>query len=407
MITSSEMSLKSFLHHARLMNKVYEDFPVQPERSDSRPRLKALNMSETCISKIKSTLFDEDGSLREAIKNDIDASRNFYINFHNSFARNDQRWQVPIRHRDQCKSCVLFDVILIHASLYLHAVSVQHTGTRVALQSALEAEKVFFPEYEIVEEITLICGGKENQPLHYDVARSFSMHVSKIMYNAEKEAPVVGWEVGREAYNEAMASPYAPSSVLLGMGEGTTVLLAVQKDQITPVTSNKCMIIGGNGETFDVVRETPNLVVIRAERGLMFTGDFRHAGVRNVLRQSPENGLLELLNDKISTIVGAETLQSQKEQAKRASMVIDMLCNFPGLNKLCRFHCTTRLLDNKLKPPHNTVGFTGCFRNPPRSKGQRGPDKNEKRKRRSCQVCNNEECPGHLCRKRCVSQIST
>jgi hypothetical protein len=36
---------------------------------------------------------------------------------------------------------------------------------------------------------------------------------------------------------------------------------------------------------------------------------------------------------------------------------------------LCQFHCITQLLDDKMKPLLNTVGFTGCLPNPPCSKG--------------------------------------
>lgn len=107
LITSSEMSLERFLQHAGLMNEINEDFHRPLDRPESRPRLRALNMSESCISTIKSVFFDEDGSLRNEIKNDIDMSlKHGYINFSNpncSDARSDKRWQVPIRHHYQCK----------------------------------------------------------------------------------------------------------------------------------------------------------------------------------------------------------------------------------------------------------------------------------------------------------------
>jgi hypothetical protein len=106
-ITSSKMSLERFLQHAGLMNQINGDFHRPLDQPESRPRLRALNMSESCITTIKSVFFDEDGSLRNEIKNDIDMSlKHGYINFSNtscSNARNDKRWQVPIRHHNQCK----------------------------------------------------------------------------------------------------------------------------------------------------------------------------------------------------------------------------------------------------------------------------------------------------------------
>jgi hypothetical protein len=293
-----------------------------------------------------------------------------------------------------------FDMISIHESFSSHANTVPFLGARDLVKSALVEEKVIFPQFETLGDISMLIAGTEDQPLHHDIARAYSQWVSKINYNAKEEHPVQGWEVGRREYNKAMCSPYAPSSIILGMGEGAKLSLGVQKDQISQVGEKKCMVIGGTGETFDIVRETKYLAVIRTEHGFMFTGDFRHAGVRNVSRQSPDNRLLELLNDKVTHTLGDESLSSQKQLTK----IVDMLCNFPNLNKLCRFHCTTQLLDDKMKPLLNTVGFTGCLPNPPRSKGERGPDK-KKRKTRSCQFCHKEKCPGHVNGKPSVSCV--
>jgi hypothetical protein len=96
-ITSYEMPLNSFLQHTRLMNKINEDLHWRLYRN-SRPRLRALNVSKACISKIKSIFFDKDGSLRDTIKNDVDP-QHLYINFSNEscpYERNDKRWQVQL-----------------------------------------------------------------------------------------------------------------------------------------------------------------------------------------------------------------------------------------------------------------------------------------------------------------------
>jgi hypothetical protein len=288
---------------------------------------------------------------------------------------------------------------------FSHRILASHIHARDALESALEAEHVVFPQFEALDDIGLLIAGTEDQPLHHDVARSFTEWVSKVNYNAEEEAPVPGWEVGRREYNMAMVSPYAPSSVILGLGEETKVLLGVQRDQIERVkSSGKCTVVGGTGKEFYIVRETEHLVVIEAERGFMFTGDFKHAGVKNVSHMSPENALVELLIKQMSTILDDKSLSARAQ----STGIVDMLCTFPELNKLCRFHCTTQLHDGKMKPPLNTMGFIGCLPNPPRCKGRRGcrgPDK-KKRKTRSCQMCLHENCPGRTTRMHCVNNIS-
>merc|ERR1712063_24281 len=98
--------------------------------------------------------------------------------------------------------------------------------------------------------------------------------------------PVMGWEIDRLEYNAAMSSRNAPASILLGMNDKVEALLGVQKDQVVRCDegdSKKCQIIGGKGEVYEIVRENKSLVVIKADNAVMFTGDFPHAGVRNVL----------------------------------------------------------------------------------------------------------------------------
>jgi hypothetical protein len=180
-----------------------------------------------------------------------------------------------------------------------------------------------------------------------------------------------------------MHSPYAPSSIILGMGDGVTVSLGIQNGQINYVSSNKCTIVCGMGEFFDIVRVTKDLTVIKAHHGFMFTGNFRHAGVRNVARNGFESDLLDHFNQKMSSTLDSESWSSPNQ---RNAAVVEMLCNFPGLNKLCRFHCTTEILKSKMRPPLDTVGFVDCLPNPPRYKGNRGPDVKQ-RATRSCQLC--------------------
>ena len=111
---------------------------------------------------------------------------------------------------------------------------------------------------------------------------------------------IPGWEVDRLEYNAAMASPAAPGSLLVGLHGGDSVFLGVQKDQIVRV--DKCKIRNGkHDEILSIVRENDHLVVVEAKRGVMFTGDFPHAGVRNFPADSNEQQLMDP-RDSLTTL---------------------------------------------------------------------------------------------------------
>ena len=113
-----------------------------------------------------------------------------------------------------------------------------------------------------------------------------------------------------------------------------------------------------------MTRENDFLVVLHTNPGVMFTGDFPHAGVRNFPVGSPEDKLMMEFYGKIEHIIeeGNEYDEDHEEVTKR---MINMMCNFKGLDKLCRFHCSTEPIGGPLRIPRNTVGFVDCRPNPP------------------------------------------
>lgn len=126
----------------------------------------------------------------------------------------------------------------------------------------------------------------------------------------------------------------------------------------------KCSVINGvPGEELDVIRENDFLVVVSA-RGCVFTGDFPHAGVQNVSPESKEAKLMEDLVEKVDLILAKHS----KNHIAGVKAVVSLLCEFPGLNKLCRMHCSTELLDAGMRVPRNSIGFFRCFANPPNPK---------------------------------------
>lgn len=352
-ITSDKMSITDFLKRASLMAKVNETFPRRYIPKVSRPSLRQLNFSTSNFSELKAVFFDEDGSLKNEIKHEIDTSvRNDprYINFKNRacpIERTDMRWQVPIRkHGAGC------DI-----------------ETRSKVESLFKAEGVFSPEHEKVDEIGLLFGGTEDQPLHHDAARQVTSWMFEKPLTDDVMTslnPIAGWEIDRLEYNHAMESAFAPSSIIVGLGDKNEALLGVQKDRIDRIgDGNSCKIRGGCDEVVPIVRETDYLVVVKLRTGGMFTGDFPHAGVRNIPHGSTEDTLMSLLNKKIADIVAT---YPAKERVLQTKAMVDMMCNFPGLNKLCRLHCSTEMLGGKVCIPPNTIGFSECLANPPDSR---------------------------------------
>jgi hypothetical protein len=146
-----------------------------------------------------------------------------------------------------------------------------------------------------------------------------------------------------------------------------SILLSTQDMELMLLSNNRknqCRILGGDDSVFHIVRENDALVVIRVKPGCMFTGDFPHAGVRNFAVNTAEDELMAELNSRIADILEEEF----DDLLAKTNAVVEVLCNFPGLVKLCRLHCSTELLQGKLTIPANTVGFTQCEPNVPDSR---------------------------------------
>jgi hypothetical protein len=344
LLTDLDMSLSDFIGKLNFMNNVNESFPRLCNPGESRPRCQQLQLSTDKVSALRKLFFDADGSLSDAIRIDIDTSaKHGYINFQNSMCREerqDKRWQVPM----------------------------QKHGIGALVSTRKEAENIlsgiFNPETEALYDLGILIGGTEDQALHHDVARQVVSWLPERRLVSDEPGmdPVNGWEIDRLAYNEAMSSSNAPSSVLIGMGDARHVLLGVQKDQIIRVGGSFCRIKGGpDNQCFEIVRENEFLVVVKAKTGVMFTGDFPHAGVRNVKVDSKEEELLKALNKRIANVLEKYPDYDRLAQTKA---IVDVLCRFPNLDQLCRLHCSTEITTGNLSIPANTIGFCECLANP-------------------------------------------
>jgi hypothetical protein len=228
---------------------------------------------------------------------------------------------------------------------------------------------VIDPDHESLHEIGILIGGTEDQSLHHDCARRFVRWYPQPITGKENERELSeilgvldGFEVDVLRYNTVMSSPYAPSSMLVALGNEGEMFVGVQKDRILrrSVGSKRCVIDGADNVEYEIVRETDMLVVLRVKGGVIFTGDFPHCGVRNVGRGTPEEVLVNELNQKIQAIL--EDF-SARQRVSRSKAVVDMLCRFPGLDKLSRLHCSTQTHDCGISIPFNMIGYASCLMN--------------------------------------------
>ncbi len=218
-----------------------------------------------------------------------------------------------------------------------------------------------FGEGETVDEILLIIGGTEDQPIQHDIARQTVIYIPNVAEKKWEE----GWEHQRLLYNNSIARSDAPSSILLGLQDSAgDVVIGIDREQITFIKNGetKCRVENGDGKIYDILQKNMHLAVIKASGGYVFTGDFRHAGVWNIAVQSQENDSLILLSEKF------EKCSSQDKDIKGGKVTeeaVKVMCSWPGVSGMSRLHVLTQFADKWQLPKHyDIIGFTDCRPNP-------------------------------------------
>jgi hypothetical protein len=110
--------------------------------------------------------------------------------------------------------------------------------TRSKVETLLAEEKVIDLDKEVLVDLSLLAGGTEDQSLHHDIARQTTVWAPTrpvAIQLLDSNTTVEGWEIERLEYNRAMEGKFAPSSVLVSMGESNRVLIGVQTDQIKEI----------------------------------------------------------------------------------------------------------------------------------------------------------------------------
>jgi hypothetical protein len=278
--TCEDYSEEAFHAKTVAMETVNAQIVMPKHRPEgARPRCTSIDLSTESLKAITEALFCEKGCLKKSLKTDIAITKQAHIGFVNPSCteiRNDKRWQIPIK-KHPSKRVV--------------------NRTRKAIESALAEAGVIDLNVEILDEVGIIVTGKVMQPLHCDMPRLFARWSKEFTGDEKVDDTTLGWEVKRAAYNAAMSDNKSPSSILLGLGEEGGVFLGVQRDEVEKVALRRCKVKGGKeGEEFEIVAENEHLVVIKGNRGFMFTGDLKHAGATDISQVDMANKFNEMLD---------------------------------------------------------------------------------------------------------------
>jgi hypothetical protein len=228
LVTEKEMSFEAFHAQSTMGNAVNRKLQRLYIPGVSRPRLCAVSMPVEGLVDLRSIFFDEHGALNKDIVGDIDlSSRHSFITFSNDGSdRGDLRWQVPLRRHGKN----------------------QTVRTRRRVEQLLARHGCVNKAKEHIHDLGILMGGTEDQSIHHDIPRQTTSFLpfdpeeyhrtneqqQQRMTQTPRRAEVAasGWEFDRAAYNDAMISPWAPSSLLLGMGDDFKVLVGVQRNQV-------------------------------------------------------------------------------------------------------------------------------------------------------------------------------
>ena len=104
--SENELTLEEFLERKRIMRLVNNTFTRDYIEDVSKPALSQLNLTAEDVKQLQSIFFDDDGSLRDEMKLEVDSGMKNdprYIVFANVECikeRKDRRWQVPSKSRE-------------------------------------------------------------------------------------------------------------------------------------------------------------------------------------------------------------------------------------------------------------------------------------------------------------------
>lgn len=213
------------------------------------------------------------------------------------------------------------------------------------LLSILTDNKVVDKYIERIHGVALIFGGTLEQAHHYDMSRNYTSfykidkkHSADLNKAHNYEA---GWEVNREAYNNAMMMSNAHTSILIDVSnEQKGFKIGIPTSYLEFKEDDKKASIKKGDDEFEVCQTETKTTTINVSGGCQFVGDFVHCGADNVTGIASEVKFRELMK-AIETIKN-----SGSAKMKEVDNILKMFQAFKGLNNFCRLFLATDPLVN-------------------------------------------------------------
>ena len=188
---------------------------------------------------------------------------------------------------------------------------------------------------EYVDQIGLICGGTNFQPVHFDVP-------------ADPDE--------KERYLEAMNLPNAPAIILLDFGAncrlGVPTTLVPQVIQNEETMSNVGQLeVNEYSDDEEPKTKVQNITVFQSWYGFIFRGDFKHSGAP-LLDKAYD---IQTIWRKAYEYIKGHMLYPLWRNPKNNRSVFDNLCEIEQLNEITRLHVQILPKDFELKVRSDNV----------------------------------------------------
>lgn len=202
-------------------------------------------------------------------------------------------------------------------------------------------------DLEIIDDVSLLIGGKINQPLHGDHNRLFTY------FNEDIHHPI-GHEVNREKYNKAVSSDHAQSSILIDVSNdqsGFYLTLPID-NVIYDKVKGQVIILDHkiDDAVFKYERHSKTTVTFLVKDGCQFVGDYIHAGANNLKKLNKcQNDLFDKWYSTLSN--------NRKDGICDQGIVNEFLEMHPWISTITRFFCKTIPISFKDDIPKESIYY--------------------------------------------------
>lgn len=306
----------------KMLQESYNNNSTTINTSSPRNKTTSLKKNKSLMNEIRKKFFNDKGQLIVG-KESGHLEKIGFGEYKNVKEEADQRLQISFERTTSASESIVEDI-----------------------QKLLTQHGVLNHENEELEDCAILFGGNKKQKIHHDIARKFLCWDNK-----QDDTDFSHFDIDLNNYNNAIASPFAPSSMLISLHDKGVCRLGLQHNKVELYESrDRCRVISGCDVCYNVHScEDNNIVVVDVEVGIVFTGDFPHCGVECITTNDSDEDVLHKVVEKFKNKKKIHLMKYWK-----------FLQNCKNLNNIARFHCTTRMKNQIYCKPSDTVGFYDC-----------------------------------------------